>query len=207
MRLEEEACSFGESQVYVTFSLRVTQKNLPGRAILLTFDDGYEDFFTHAYPLLREYGFSATVFLVADRVGQTNQWDAGYGEDLALMTWEQIRQLQAQGIEFGSHSATHRPLTGLSLAEIVEEGARSRTILSQELGRPIGTIAYPHGDTNPIHGDTNPIVEALMAGCGYTIGVTCRMATSYLYDNPLALPRLEIMGSDSLRDFIAKLNR
>jgi peptidoglycan/xylan/chitin deacetylase (PgdA/CDA1 family) len=94
-----------------------TKTPLPGRAILLTFDDGYLDFFTYAHPLLQAYGFSATVFLVAERVGKSNQWDEIYGESVPLMDWVQIRQLQAQGIEFGSHSTTHRPLTALSVPE------------------------------------------------------------------------------------------
>lgn len=97
---------------------------LPGRAIILTFDDGYLDFLTYAYPILQEYGFSATVFLVSEQVGKSNQWDTVYGERVPLMDWSQIRQLQAQGIEFGSHTATHRPLTALSAAEVVREGVR-----------------------------------------------------------------------------------
>ncbi|MBW4459914.1 MAG: glycosyltransferase [Nodosilinea sp. WJT8-NPBG4] len=172
---------------------------LPGRAIVLTFDDGYLDFFTYAFPLLQEYGFSATVFLVAERVGQTNAWDAQYSELVPLMDWEHIRQLQVQGVEFGSHSATHRPLTSLSLTEIVEEGARSRTILTQKLGCPVRTIAYPYGDADPA-------VTFLMGACGYTAGVTCHTAISQLSDDPLALPRVEIFGTDSLQSFITKLN-
>ena len=173
---------------------------LPGRAIILTFDDGYLDFLTYAFPLLQDFGFCATVFLVADQVGKTNQWDALYEEELPLMTWDQVQQLQTQGIDFGSHSATHPPLTGLSLTEIVKEGARSRTILTQKLGRPINTIAYPYGDADPA-------VTHLMGACGYTVGVTCRTSVSSLKDEPLALPRIDIIGSDNLQTFIAKLQR
>lgn len=172
---------------------------LPGRAIVLTFDDGYLDFLTYAYPILQTYGFSATVFLVADQVGKSNQWDTVYGERVPLMDWSQIRQLQAQGIEFGSHTVTHRPLTALSAAEVVREGGRSRTLITQELGIPVQTIAYPYGDVDPV-------VQHLIGACGYTLGVSCRSGRSCFRDSPLLLPRIEITGSDGLDAFIRKLS-
>ncbi|MBD2109856.1 trifunctional glycosyltransferase/class I SAM-dependent methyltransferase/polysaccharide deacetylase [Nodosilinea sp. FACHB-13] len=178
----------------------ITKNPLPGRAILLTFDDGYLDFLTYAYPLLQAYGFSATVFLVADHVGQSNQWDNIYGEDIPLMTWAQIRQLQAQGIEFGSHSASHRPLTSLTVEEIVKEGLRSRTILTQELGTPVQTIAYPYGDVDPV-------VQHLIGACGYTIGLSCRPGQSSFQDSLLSLPRIEVEGSNNLQEFVKKLSK
>ncbi|WP_017299502.1 trifunctional glycosyltransferase/class I SAM-dependent methyltransferase/polysaccharide deacetylase [Nodosilinea nodulosa] len=176
-----------------------TKQPLPGRAIVLTFDDGYLDFFEHAYPALKKYGFSATVFLVADRVGQSNQWDAVYGEDVQLMDWPQIRQLQAQGIEFGSHTATHRHLTALSIEDIVQESGRSRAILTEELGHPIQTIAYPYGEVDPV-------VQHLVGACGYTMGLSCRPGHSSFQDTLLLLPRIEVKGSTSLQEFVRALN-
>jgi peptidoglycan/xylan/chitin deacetylase (PgdA/CDA1 family) len=172
---------------------------LPGRAILLTFDDGFLDFFTYAQPLLKQYGFSALVFLVADQVGRSNSWDTAYGEELPLMNWDHIRQLQVEGIQFGSHSATHHPLTSLSVADIVQEGARSRTILQRELGTSIHAFAYPYGDFDPV-------VEHLIGACGYTSGFSCRSGHSKLQDSLLALPRIEVMGSDNLQEFVKKLS-
>jgi peptidoglycan/xylan/chitin deacetylase (PgdA/CDA1 family) len=176
------------------------KKALPGQAILLTFDDGFLDFFTYAHPLLKQYGFSALVFLVADQVGHSNNWDTAYGEELPLMNWNHIRQLQAEGIQLGSHSATHRPLTSLSVAEIVKEGVRSRTILTQELGKPVQTIAYPYGDVDPV-------VQHLIGACGYTTGLSCRSGHSSFQDSPLLLPRIEVEGSTSLQEFVKKLSK
>jgi peptidoglycan/xylan/chitin deacetylase (PgdA/CDA1 family) len=148
--------------------------------------------------LLKQYGFSATVFLVADKVGQSNTWDRLYGEELPLLDWQQIRQLQAEGVEFGSHSASHHPLTSLRVAEVVREGARSRSILEQQLGFPICSFAYPHGDFDPV-------VEHLIGACGYVFGLSCRSGRARFEDRLLALPRVEVMGSDSLQDFVGKL--
>jgi peptidoglycan/xylan/chitin deacetylase (PgdA/CDA1 family) len=171
---------------------------LPGRAVLITFDDGYLDFLTTAWPLLKRYGFSATVFLVADQVGRSNSWDGGYGEDLPLLGWYDVRRLRDQGVEFGSHSATHPRLSGLAPADIVREAADSRAILSQELGTPITAFAYPYGDEDPV-------VRYLIGACGYLFGLTCRMARAGLWNPLLGLPRIEILGSDSFRDFVVKL--
>ncbi len=171
---------------------------LPGRAIAITFDDGYQDFCDHAAPLLRRYGFSATVFLVADRIGDSNVWDQAFSEKLPLMGWAEILELQAQGFQFGSHSASHRALTGLSLAEAAIEGARSRAALETKLKVPVRAIAYPYGDFDPI-------VAHIMGACGYLYGLSCRPGRARLEDSLLAVPRIEIEGGRSLRDFVDRL--
>ena len=175
------------------------KRPLSGRAVHITFDDGYRDFLEHAFPVLQRYNFGATVFLVAEQVGKTNRWDSViYGEEVPLMTWQEVRQLQTAGIHFGSHSATHPALTALTPAQVVEEGLRSRTILEDKLGWPVTTFAYPYGDTNKV-------VQHLLGACGYTTGVTTWHYFSHFNDSPLALPRVEVAGSDSPAMFRAKL--
>jgi len=176
------------------------RRPIAGRAVLLTFDDGFVDFHTYAWPLLKQYGFSAIVFLVADHVGRSNDWDHIYGEEVPLMSWKDIRWLQRQGIAFGSHTTSHHPLTSLSAEGVVREGARSRAILERELGVPIGAIAYPYGDFDPT-------VQHLIGACGYTFGLSCRPGRSTLQDSALALPRIEVTGDDSVQTFAAKLGR
>jgi peptidoglycan/xylan/chitin deacetylase (PgdA/CDA1 family) len=175
-----------------------TKEPLPGRAVLFTFDDGYRDFAEHAWPLLRRHGFSALVFLVADAVGGLNQWDEAYGERLPLLGWEEIRRLCSEGLELGSHTATHRPLTALSATEVVREVARSRAVLTRGLGAPVEAIAYPHGAIDEV-------VRHLTGACGYRSGLTTRPARSGFDDPPLALPRLEVRGDASFADFVALL--
>lgn len=177
----------------------VTRKPLPGRAVLITFDGGYLDFLTYAWPLLKHYGFSATVFLVVDEVGKSNGWDRVYGKEVSLLDWKQIHRLQDEGVRFGSCSATHRPLTSLSLAEVVREGARSRAILNRAMGIPIKAFAYPYGDTDRV-------IEQLIGACGYVFGLSCRPGRSQYDDSLLALPRIEVTGSDNLQEFGAKFS-
>jgi peptidoglycan/xylan/chitin deacetylase (PgdA/CDA1 family)/2-polyprenyl-3-methyl-5-hydroxy-6-metoxy-1,4-benzoquinol methylase len=175
-----------------------TKKPLLGRAVLITFDDGYLDFLTYAWPVLKRYGFSATVFLVADEVGRSNSWDHVYREEVPLLGWVEIQQLQDEGVDFGSHSASHRHLTALSPTEIVQEGARSRAILERKLERRLKAFAYPYGDTDPV-------VQHLIGACGYNFGLSCRPDLSRFQDSLLDLPRLEVTGFDNLSEFVAKV--
>lgn len=175
----------------------INQQPLPGRAVMLTFDDGYLDFYTHAWPLLREYGFGAMVFLVAQRVGSTNAWDAAYGETLRLMDWRHVLELQRAGIQFGAHTCTHPFLTSLSPTEIVDELARSRAILVEQLGH-CDSLAYPFGDADEV-------VHHLAGACGYNFGVTCEGELARFEHELLQLPRWEVRGDESLETFRKRL--
>lgn len=176
----------------------MASKPLPGRAILITFDDGYMDFFTFAWPILQRYGFTAVVFLVANEIGGINQWDRALGEEAPLLGWKEIHLLQEKGVRFGSHSVSHPLLTNLSVRDIVREGLRSRAILERGIGTAVNAFAYPYGDTDEV-------VQHLIGACGYIFGLTCREYLSNYHNSLLALPRLEITGSDTMENFITKL--
>jgi len=174
------------------------ERPLPGRAVLMTFDDGYLDFETYAWPLLRRYSFSATLFVVTEDVGKTNRWDHRRAEELCLLDWTQLRCLQSQGLEIGSHSASHPSFSDLTPGEIVREAARSRAILQRQLERPVKAFAYPYG----IHDEA---IQHLVGACGYIFGLSCEYSLSGFFDRLLALPRIEITGSDTLPDFVRKI--
>lgn len=164
---------------------------LPGKAVLMTFDGGYLDFFQYAWPLLKRFDFTATVFLVAESIGKTNSWEKAEFEEVQLMGWPEILQLQNAGIEFGSMSATHQPLTALSPTEIVREGAKSRAILERGLEKSVKCFAYPYGDVDPI-------VAHLIGASGYTFGVSYKLNYSSFDDALLSLPRLQVTAEKFL---------
>lgn len=114
--------------------------------LCLTFDDAYEGLYRHAFPLLKEYGFTATVFVVTDYVGRSNDWDINWGGlKFQHLSWEQMKEMQDSGIEFGSHAKSHRDLRYLSPEQLAEELSGSRKIMGQNLGVPVSTISYPFG--------------------------------------------------------------
>jgi peptidoglycan/xylan/chitin deacetylase (PgdA/CDA1 family) len=177
-----------------------TGQALPGRPIMLTFDDGYRDFYETAWPLLHRYDFAALVFIVTGKVAGRADWDSSYGEPASLMGWDEIEALSRLGVTFGSHLATHRAADCLSTEELLNEGSSSRFELEKRLKSTIRSIAFPFG----IHGSR--VINTLRL-CGYEIGFTTADGVSSIHMNPLTLPRLEISGSDDLEDFACKIRR
>lgn len=175
-----------------------TRQGLPGRAVLITFDDGYLDFADQAWPLLRQYGFSALMFVISGRAGRSSDWDPPAASGDKLLDWDQLRRLVGEGLTVGSHSATHRRLTGLTNADIVREAATSKSVIEQELGRPVSAFAYPYGDQDSV-------VQHLVGACGYDLGFGCRPGRAHLIGSLMDQPRIEVCGDDTLGAFIAKL--
>ena len=120
-------------------------------AVALTFDDGFANFATVAWPLLREHGLPATVFVVTDHVGATNAWERSAGGAipiLPLLGWDALGQLAAEGATIGSHSRTHPHLTALDRERLVDEVAGSAALLRARLGGTAAIFAYPYGAVN-----------------------------------------------------------
>jgi len=116
---------------------------------VITFDDGYESVLKHAAECLREQGFTAIQFLVADRLGRLNEWD--FGVDSAterLMDPTQVREWLALGHEIGAHTLTHPRLSQIPLSRAREEIGSSKKKLEDLFGVPVSHFAYPYGDYN-----------------------------------------------------------
>jgi peptidoglycan/xylan/chitin deacetylase (PgdA/CDA1 family) len=169
---------------------------LPRRTVLLTFDDGLVSFARVAWPELRARGMTATAFVVSGHVGGRADWDRRFGDPAPLLPWEELRRLAGEGVEIGSHTVTHPFLTGLPLADAARELAESRARLGAELGRPVGAVAYPHGDVDPA-------VRQMAELAGYTSGFTCRPAAALVSDDPLLLPRLDVPANCDLPRLLA----
>lgn len=129
--------------------LAARRNGTDGGLVGLTFDDGYTDFREHALPVLARFGFTATVFVIADLLGGANYWDQP-GLRKTLMTAEEIRHIAACGMEIGSHGRRHVSLTSLVGDDLVAEVAGSRAILQYLSGQDVSGFCYPYGHVDAL---------------------------------------------------------
>jgi peptidoglycan/xylan/chitin deacetylase (PgdA/CDA1 family) len=129
--------------------IAVSAQSSWNRPVAISFDDGYLDNYTHAFPILQKYGLVATIMLVSDLIGGRNLWDAGKFETAKLMSIEKVREMEQYGIFFGAHTATHPSLSAVSLAQARRELAACKDKLEQLLGHEVTTLAYPYGRSTP----------------------------------------------------------
>lgn len=121
---------------------------LPARAVMLTFDDGFADFADTAFPILRRLGLAATVFLPTGCLGDRESWFGADDPPRPLMSWSAVVDLAKEGVEFGGHSVTHADLTTLPPEKLREEIGRSQQDIEDKLGKPTATFAPPYGRSN-----------------------------------------------------------
>ncbi|MEZ0089362.1 peptidoglycan/xylan/chitin deacetylase (PgdA/CDA1 family) [Streptacidiphilus sp. EB129] len=131
----------------------------------LSFDDGYADLPREVVPLLERYGFSATAFVVADRLGGHNVWDSE-GPRKALLTRDQLCRLDPDLIEIGSHGLLHRPLVGLAPDDLAAETGRSRELLEELVGTPVDGFCYPYGAV-----DREAVAAVRSGGYQYAVAI------------------------------------
>ena len=172
-------------------------KPLPPRSVVITIDDGYESVYRHAYPLLKKYGFPATLFVYTDFIGAGD-----------ALSWAQMQEMSRSGlVDIQSHSKSHRNLIERGAQEnearyrqnIETEMRQPRELIAKRLdGRALRHIAYPYGDANV------PVLEAATRA-GFELGVTVTPGGNAFFAQPLMLRRTMIFGDLDLEGFKARL--
>jgi peptidoglycan/xylan/chitin deacetylase (PgdA/CDA1 family) len=189
----------GYTPITVTQLQQTTVAHLPEKPVVLTFDDGMVDFFTEALPILAHYQFPATLYIATAFVNGTCDWLRREGESTRRMvTWEQIAQVQAAGIECGTHSHTHPQLDMLSPTLAQHELLTSKETLEAHLGQRVTSFAYPYGYYTA---KTRQLVQT----SGYTSACAVKHAMHTIGTHPFALPRLMVQGAMSNEQFAALL--
>lgn len=163
----------------------------------ITFDDGYEGVYRHALAHMRRYGFTARVYLSTDFIH-----DSGDGaqrrlfEGRPMLSWQQVREMGRNGIEFGSHLTRHGDLSSLGYQEAMEQLVRSREEITRQIGHACEHFAYPFGRLTIQC--ANWVREA-----GYRTAVTTVHRALAPGDDMFRLPRIGIEARYSMRDFIS----
>ena len=166
--------------------------DLPERPVVLTFDDGYGDFFTEALPLLKQNGFNGTVF-------QTTGWVGKEDEVKRMLNWRELAESEQAGIEIGAHTCTHPQLDQLPEGVMREELNVSKSMLEDNLGVKVPGLAYPYGYSN-VH--VRRVAREL--GYDYAYSVSNAMASSAA--DMFTIPRLTVRRTTSMDDFRKMVN-
>ncbi|ELC8443157.1 polysaccharide deacetylase family protein [Clostridium perfringens] len=162
-------------------------KEIPEKPVVITFDDGYKGNYEYAYPLLKEFKFPATMFVISNYVGGTD-----------FMTTKQLKEMSNNGIEIESHTSKHDDLSKLNETEQVETLKNAKTSLEKIIEKPVNFVAYPFGRHNS---DTRIAAEK----AGYKLGFNLNGNFADRKDHNFNMDRIYVNGNDSLKVFESKL--
>jgi len=157
----------------------------PARTFFLTFDDGFASLGEVAWPILERHGFSATVFVVSNWVGRTNDWPGqpAWIPRRPLLDWKDLTRLRDRGLAVGAHSMSHPAIPDLAPAHQAAEVVHSRRVIEDRLGAPVQMFSYPYGRTSAR-------LEALV-GETYQAAFGTRLAFATSTSRPTALERID----------------
>ncbi|MGG2199179.1 polysaccharide deacetylase family protein [Paenibacillus validus] len=165
------------------------KKPAPPKPVLLTFDDGYEDNFEHAMPVLQKHQFPATLFMSPGVAGQD-----GY------LNWEQVKQMHESGWDIQPHGMTHPHLPKLSPEKQKEEITEARRLIEEKLGTKADVFCYPYGEFNKT---TLSVLEE----AGFRYAFTIRQGWTTSAQPPLELKRIYVNGKERLSEWVRRLSK
>lgn len=163
--------------------------SFPPDAVIITFDDGFKNFYVRAYPVLKKYRLAATCFVITSKVES---------DDVDFMHWSELREILADGlVTIGSHTVSHKSLPSLNESELQKEVGESKKILESNLGIPIKFFSYPWGTMS----DFNENCTKVISNCHYKLACTSVRGVSLNHKNPYKLRRTKLEWGDDLSVF------
>jgi len=206
--------SFLKEHGYTTLGLAQVAQRLDlqqdcSESVAITFDDGYEDCFRNAFPVLQQCGFTATVFLPTNFIGEASRTAGSmpirrFLHGKPCLTWGEVREMYRSGIGFGSHTVTHAHLRDLETHNVFDQLTLSKAHIEQELGCTVDSFAYPYAFPE----EDAAFVESLRAcltQAGYRYGVCTSVGRVDRAADRLFMRRLPMNSCDDLALFTAKL--
>lgn len=192
----------GYRAVSLERALQALDGGAPAQKIVaITFDDGFQDFYETAFPILADCQFTATVFLMTGFMEEPGKTFKGK----AVLTWNQVRELHSHGIHFGSHTVSHPQLRTLELRQVEEEVGRSKKVIEDRIGGAVRSFSYPYAFPEEDRQFTRRLKDTLVSS-GYENGVTTILGTASCQSDRFFLPRLPVNRWDDCQFFQAKLN-
>ncbi len=176
-----------------------TNANL-SKEVVITFDDGYRDFYTDAMDVIKQCDFTATIFLTTDRIKNA----PARIEGADYLTWKEVHELHRGGIRFGSHTVTHPDLRSLGPDQIEYEVGYSKETIEQELGESTRFFSYPHAFPEEDRTFTR-FLEDVLQNQGFENGVCSSIGRAQRESNRFFLPRVPINRWDDPGLFRAKV--
>lgn len=173
----------------------------PGRPVAITFDDGFRDFATTAFPAMQKHGFAATMYLPTAFIGNERQTF----KSRECLTWNEVRELADAGMEFGSHTVNHPVLVRLPWAEIEQELRVSKATIEDRLQRRTPSFAYPFAYPQERRDYTTRLTE-LFRTIGYTNACTTIIGRQQPKDSAFAVKRLPANSCDDRQLLLAKMS-
>ncbi|HTK11593.1 MAG TPA: polysaccharide deacetylase family protein [Ktedonobacteraceae bacterium] len=168
---------------------------LPERPVVLTFDDGFADFLANALPVLQTYHFTATLYITTAFIDGTSRWLQHEGEaSRPMLSWQDVSEIAASGIECGAHTHTHPQLDTLTASRAKNEIEQSKKLLEDHLGQEVASFAYPYGYFTA-H------VRQQVREAGFRSACAVKHAMSTQNDHPFSLARVMVSGDMDLEGF------
>ena len=169
------------------------------KMVAITFDDGVACSYEKAYPILKEFGYTASMFMISGLVDGFNEWGREYGyPKRRMLSGSELRALQAGGMDIGSHTVSHAKLGATSFEQMKDETLISKKSLEDILGTEVNHFAYPYGSVNKLA--RQAVMEA-----GYRAACSTLSGKNDKCDDPFLMRRIDIRGDDSLAKFALKL--
>ena len=187
-----QGLSMGKLQPYLT-------GDKVGKVFGITFDDGFQNNLTHALPILKKFGFSATCYIISQNIGGVNYWDLDKGiPENPLMDESEINEWIENGMEIGSHSQNHVRLAENDIETATKEITQSRLDLESQFNCSINHFCYPYGSHN------DKIIE-ITKDAGYRTATTVNRGRAKSGDNLFTLPRVPITHRTFVHLFLMKI--